>query len=372
MGKKISFLDKVSGSSRKSDVIQTHSGVGLRQGLQIWIRTMDHERMRRLHGRHGVKMERVSFDTGFVSKALVANDSWEFRFERPAGFTYRAGRHVRMTLLKPRFRDRKGVTRFVSFASTPQDRDLVFVMRMRQTAFKRSLMALAPGQKVRIEMLVNAPHRAFALDDAACEPAVFLAGGIGVVPAYSMIRDALERGLPRKFYLFYSSRTAADAPFLEELQDLAAHHPSFVLVPTMTGEDASWTGRTGRIDGPLLTETISDLSTATFYIAGLPDMVADMRALLETQKVPAAQVLSEEFGGFAVAHGARQGGARLAAVGIFVAVAAAVALHLAAGAYVLRLGAIDLRNPAFAIGAAVVLAAICVKLWLVFGAGHRK
>lgn len=333
---------------------------------------MDHERMRHLHGRHGVKMERVGFDVAFVSRALVANDTWAFRFERPAGFTYQAGRHVRMTLLKPRFRDRKGATRFFSFASTPQDRDLVFVMRMRQTAFKRSLMVLAPGQKVRIEMLANAPHRAFALDDAASEPAVFLAGGIGVVPAYSMIRDALERGLLRKLYLFYASRTAVDAPFLDDLLDLAGRHPSFVLVPTMTGEDANWTGRKGRIDGPLLTETISNLSTATFYIAGLPNMVADMRALLETQNVPAAQILSEEFGGFTMAHNARQGGVRLATVGIFIAVAAAVAFHLAAGAYVLRLGAIDLRNPAFAIGAAVVLAVICVKLWLVFGAGHRK
>ena len=56
---------------------------------------MEHDRMRRLHGGKSGGFERVGFDVALKSRAPVATDTWEFRFERPAGFVYKAGRHVR-------------------------------------------------------------------------------------------------------------------------------------------------------------------------------------------------------------------------------------------------------------------------------------
>ncbi len=330
---------------------------------------MDHEHFRRMHGRNGAKMARVSVEVALKAKALVANDTWAFRFERTAGFTYQAGRHVRMTLLKPRYRDKKGASRFFSFASAPQETDLVFAMRMRDSAFKRSLMALAIGDAVRIEILVNPPPGAFAFDDAAEGPVAFLAGGIGVVPAYSMIRDVIARGLHRPLYLFYSARTPSDAPYLAELKDLAAHHPSVVFIPTMTGVDGSWCGRAGRIDLDLVRQVVEDIPSTTFYIAGLPDMVSAMRMLLGHLSVPSDHILAEEFEGF-TPHRTGRGG--LATIAIGAAVTIALGLHLAAGAFVMRLGGLDLKNPMFAIGAGLVVAVVIVKLLLVLRSGHKK
>ncbi len=334
---------------------------------------MDHEHMRRLHGGKAGGFERVGFDVALKGKAAIATDTWEFRFERPAGFVYQAGRHVRMTVLNPPYRDKAGEARFLSFASAPQDEDLVFVMRMRETAFKRSLMALAEGNNVRIEMLVNAPHGAFALDDHATEPAVFLVGGIGVVPAYSMIRDALAKSTGRKLFLFYSSRTPADAPFLAELQALAGRHENLVFVPTMTGAElATWTGQKGRIDADLVRQHIGQFVPATYYIAGLPDMVSAMRSLLKREKVPAARVLAEEFGGFTMAHGHGKSRGGLLTLGIGLAVLAIVAAHLAAGAFVLRLGEFDLSNPALIAVGGVAAVLLLAKLIFILRSGHRK
>ncbi|CAM3169247.1 FAD-dependent oxidoreductase [Asticcacaulis taihuensis] len=333
---------------------------------------MDHERMRRLHGGKSGGLERVGFDVALKSKAPVATDTWEFRFERPAGFVYKAGRHVRMTMLNPAYRDRGGETRFFSFASAPHDEDLVFVMRMRDTAFKRSLMALNTGEVVRIEMLVNAPHGAFALDENAIEPAVFLVGGIGVVPAYSMIRDTLERSTPRKLVLFYASRTPEDAPFLVELQDLAARNANLVFVPTMTGGDLpSWAGESGRSDANLIKRHIGNFMPATYYIAGLPDMVSAMRSVLKAEKVPAANVLAEEFGGFTMAHGHGKKRGSLLTIGIVLAVAAVVVAHLAAGAFVLRLGSFELSNPAMIAVGGVAAVLLLAKLVFFLRSGHR-
>ena len=66
-------------------------------------------------------------------------------------------------------------------------------MRMRDTAFKRVLGQMQIKEKVLIEILLEVPHGGFALHDDPSKPAVFLIGGIGIVPAFSMIKDAKER-----------------------------------------------------------------------------------------------------------------------------------------------------------------------------------
>src|SRR2546430_11108806 len=46
--------------------------------------------------------------------------------------------------------------------------------------------------------------------------AVFLAGGIGITPFLSMIRQAAEEKFPQLLYLFYSNRRPKDAAFLKD------------------------------------------------------------------------------------------------------------------------------------------------------------
>ena len=81
-----------------------------------------------------------------------------------------------MTLINPPETDSEGNSRFFSFASSPQEADLVLAMRMRDTAFKRVLGRMQNGDKVLIEMLLHSPHGSFALHDDASKPAGFLIG----------------------------------------------------------------------------------------------------------------------------------------------------------------------------------------------------
>ena len=117
----------------------------------------------------------------------------------------------------------------------------MWAMRMRDTAFKRVLGRMQVGKKVLMQMRLNNPHESFALHDPsdAARPAVFLIGGIGIVPAFSMIKDAIERKLPHTIYLFYSNRRPEDAPFLTELQQLAKQNSTFNFIATMTEPEKS-------------------------------------------------------------------------------------------------------------------------------------
>src|SRR3990167_10380726 len=112
-------------------------------------------------------------------------------------------------------------------------------MRMTDSAFKRVLGQMQIGEKVLIQILLNSPHGSFLIHDDASKPAVFLIGGIGIVPAFSMIKDAIERKLPHKIFLFYSNRRPEDAPFLDELENLAKQNLSFKLIATMTEPEKS-------------------------------------------------------------------------------------------------------------------------------------
>src|SRR5438552_9519752 len=159
---------------------------------------MDHERYRRMRGHTMPSMKKAEFEVALKGKKQIAEGTMAFVFEKPNGCHFKAGQHVRLTLINPSETDSEGDSRFFSLASTPQDADLVIAMRLRDTAFKRVLGRMQMGETALIQILLGVPHGAFALHDDASRPAVMLAGGIGVAPAYSMIKDATERKLPHK------------------------------------------------------------------------------------------------------------------------------------------------------------------------------
>jgi ferredoxin-NADP reductase len=254
-----------------------------------------------------MEKKRVGYEVALKGKKKIAEGTYEFTFEKPKGFTFAAGKHVRVTLIDPPETDAEGNSRFLTLASTPAEPNLVFAMRMRDTAFKRVLGRMKPGEKVLVEMLLVDMHGAFAVHEDPSKPAVFLVGGIGIVPAYSMIKDALQRKLQQKLYLFYSNRRPEDAPYLAELEKLAKQNPSFTLVATMTEPEQSklnWQGETGFIDKAMLGKYIDDLNRPIYYVAGLTEMVKAMQNVLAEAGVNKDSVRAEEFGAFSGAHAA--------------------------------------------------------------------
>ncbi len=201
----------------------------------------------------------AAYEVALNEKKQLAEGTIAFIFEKPNDFHFQAGQHIRMTLLNPPETDSKGTSRFFSLANAPQEKDLVIALRMRDTAFKRVLGRLPIGDKVRIEIRLHSPH---------------LIGGIGIVPAFSMIKDATERNLPHQMFLFYSNRRPEDALFLDELEQVAKHHPSFTLIATMTRPEQSaksWRGETGFINHSMLKKYVDDLRSSMYYLVGLPE-----------------------------------------------------------------------------------------------------
>lgn len=227
----------------------------------------------------------------------VANGTTAFRFSKPDGFAHKAGQYLDLTLIDPPEMDAEGPKRSFSITSAPHEPHLTFTMRMRDTAFKRVLKSMPVGGEVK----AAGPLGSFTLHNDAARPAVFLAGGIGVTPFVSIIRDAAERKLPHKIFLFYSNRRPEDSAYLEELKSGAARNPNYAFFGTMTEMEESempWDGPTGFLTKDALTSTLPSLTGPIYYAAGPPGMVAAMRTLLEGAGVNGDDIRTEEFSGY--------------------------------------------------------------------------
>ena len=168
---------------------------------------------------------------------------------------------------------------------------------MRDTAFKRVLRSMPLGTEVKID----GPSGSFTLHKNSAKPAVFLAGGIGITPFHSILRQAAHEQLPHQLYLFYSNRRPEDALFLNELEDLTKLSPNFHLVATMTEMPKSsrpWNGERGFINREMLSKNVPDLQGPIYYIAGPPTMVTAMRQVLTQAAIDEDDIRTEEFSGY--------------------------------------------------------------------------
>lgn len=231
------------------------------------------------------------------NRTEIADGTMEFLFEKPEGFSHKAGQFIEVTLINPAETDEKGANRAFSIASAPSEPHLMIATRMRDTAFKRALKSMPLGTDVKID----GPFGDFTLLNDTSRPAVFLMGGIGITPARSIIIDAAEKKLPHKLFLFYSNRRPEDSAFLSELQELEKENPNYRFIGTMTEMEKSklpWNGKQGYINEALIREYISDTAKPIYYIAGPPAMTAAMRGILTKLGVNEDNIRTEEFSGY--------------------------------------------------------------------------
>ena len=187
-------------------------------------------------------------------------------------------------------------SRTLSLVSAPFEQELVVATRMRDTAFKRALKALPEGASIRL----SGPFGMFTLGDTG-RPAVFIAGGIGITPFMSMLRQAAEERSPQALFLAYSNRRPEDSAFLDELQGLERRNKHFRLMATMIdmGKSArEWSGERDFVDADMLRRLVGDLAAPIFYIVGPPAMVEAMQWTLDGVGIAKDRIHTEEFYGY--------------------------------------------------------------------------
>jgi ferredoxin-NADP reductase len=239
----------------------------------------------------------TEYKTRLKHKEECCDGTIAFYFERPLGFEFKAGQYVDVALIDPPEADPEGSIRSFSLASAPAEEDLLIVTRIRDTAFKRVLRDLPVHTEVELE----GPFGSFTIHENPSRPAVFLAGGIGIAPIFSMILYAANQRPECPLYLFYSNQRPERAVFLNDLQELEKTMLNFRFIPTMTGigsSHPSWPGETGSIGPEMLSRHLPSFQSPICYLAGPPRFVAEMWEMLKCAGMDEDDIRTEEFVGY--------------------------------------------------------------------------
>ncbi len=97
---------------------------------------------------------------------------------------------------------------------------------------------------------------------------VFLAGGSGITPFMSMIREVAECGFDRVMYLFYGNRSDRDVIFHQELTSISEKFKNIHYIPVLEKKSRKYDCDCGYISGPLLKKRLRSFSGKTFYVCG--------------------------------------------------------------------------------------------------------
>ncbi len=128
------------------------------------------------------------------------------------------------------------------------------------------------------------------------EDLVFLAGGSGITPFMSMIRDTVQRQRPFRIKLLYGSRTPEDVLFRDELEKFAASHPNFTFSLVISEPPEGYEGLKGFLDSKLIAQLVGDIKGKTFYLCGPRAMYDFCRAALKELEVPQRKIRYELYG----------------------------------------------------------------------------
>lgn len=227
----------------------------------------------------------------------IAEGTMALYLEKPAGFAFKPGQAIDVVLAHAPHGETNGARHAFSIVSAPHQDELVIATRMRDSAYKREIKSMPIGSPAKIE----GPFGSLTLHNNRARPAVFIAGGIGITPFISILRQAAKEHLPQQLLLLYSNRRPEDAAFLTELQQLEQQNKNFTLVATMTEMEKSsqpWDGETGFIDENMIKRMAGALTAPIYYLVGPPAMVEAMRKTLNDASIDDDDIRSEEFYGY--------------------------------------------------------------------------
>lgn len=226
-----------------------------------------------------VHVSHESHELTLIEKEHLIDNVWSFRFTPDRPMSWTPGQFIRIEIPHDS-PDDEGVRRWFTISSTPHDGFVQITTRVTDTTFKQALAGLAVGDKVQ---LIEQPDGDFVWQESD-KPLVFIAGGIGITPFYSMLKARGHSGQPVSATLIYNGRTD-DLPFKSEFDEARKHHPEFT-VRYVIGEQLS---------AEKIIEIIPDLLMSQVYISGPELMVKSMGNQLEASGLPAPQLHQDFF-----------------------------------------------------------------------------
>jgi len=128
------------------------------------------------------------------------------------------------------------------------------------------------------------------------EHMVCIAGGSGITPFMSIIREIVDRGLPRSVTLFYGNRNADDIIFHEQLTAISNRFDRIRYIPVIENASEDYQGQCGLITADLIREAAGAPENKTFFLCGPQGMYDFCLPQIKQLGVPRRKIRKELYG----------------------------------------------------------------------------
>lgn len=206
-------------------------------------------------------------------------------------FSYRAGQYVAISLAIG------GVTfqRCFSLSSAPDENR--HAITVQKVFHGRVSTYLNDALRVGDRFYVSEPGGDFVLPATLPEEQRYLmvAGGSGIVPVYSLIKDLLGKNPGIEIQLVYFSRSAEQCIFRRELERLDRQHPGLLVQFHFTRKEGGYHDPARRLTSEGVLALVSDPAASLFYVCGPNSLVKACMEGLHSAGVEESRIRIELF-----------------------------------------------------------------------------
>jgi len=234
----------------------------------------------------------------FIGKLLrkrpLTHDIMELRIElqEPREIDFTAGQYIQLESIE--YKGRDSVMRAYSVSSSPSDKNHVeLIVRRVPDGICTTWVFdyLKEGQSLNL----SGPYGEFGLQETDA-PILFIAGGSGMAPIWSILHYMEETGSTRKAVYFFGAQSQRDLFFLDELRQYEQKLPDFKFIPALSNEpaDSDWKGERGIIT-EVVARHVPDTSGYEAYLCGSPGMIEACLKVLRNGGMPEEKIFYDKF-----------------------------------------------------------------------------
>jgi len=226
-----------------------------------------------------------------ASLERIAEKSWDLMIEpeRGSAIDFLPGQFVWLTVGHTPF----SITEHpFSISSCPADRPRIGFTIKEVGDFTDHIGEIPPGTRA----YMDGPHGNMVLPEEHQAGITFIAGGVGLAPIMSMLRQLRAERDERPVRLVYGNRTPGQIMYRDELAAMA-EELEMTVTHVLSEPPPGWSGHTGMIDERLLGEIADadDDPGRLYVVCGPTPMIDSVEDILGRLGVPMSRILSEKF-----------------------------------------------------------------------------
>jgi predicted ferric reductase len=211
------------------------------------------------------------------------SDTYTLNLKSKKPFDFKAGQFCFLRINKNRLYARHPFT----VSSAPNDNVTSFTIK-HAGRFTETARTLKTGEKISVE----GPFGVFI--PKPDKDLVFIAGGVGITPFMSILKDRINNNSNQNITLIYCSRGKDDIIFKNEIDSINKSWFKKIYVLNST-DGALFPCEQGYISNKIIEKYVNNIQNSLYYICGPEKMKNSAKKILGDLKVDKSSIFTEDF-----------------------------------------------------------------------------